>query len=66
MRDDNNEKDPHHMALLLDREEHPQVIKFDPEMAFGLSTDKRVCIPNIYFLLSKYFLTMKFQDIEHN
>ena len=31
-----NDKDPHHMALLLDHEEQRRVIEFDPETVFGL------------------------------
>ena len=53
------------MALFLDLEEQPQVIKFDSETTFGLSTDKRVRIPNIYGFLSKGFPTMILQDIEY-
>ena len=60
-----NEKDPHHMALITDRKEQLQVIDFDPEMVFGLLTNKRVLIPNIYFLFSKEFLTTTLNDIEH-
>ena len=35
-KEEKNKKDPHHMALLLDREEQPQVIEFYPETLFGL------------------------------
>ena len=51
--------------LLLDHKEQSQVIEFDPEKTFGLSTDKRVRIPNIDCLFSKDCLTMTLQEIEH-
>ena len=53
------------MVLLLNHEEQPQVINFDPETAFFLSTDKRVRIPNTNCLFYKNFLMVKLQDIEH-
>ena len=39
------------MALLMYREDQPQVTEFDPETEFGLSTDKKVRIPNIDFFV---------------
>ena len=65
IRDNKYKKDLHHTSFIMNLEEQPQVIKFDPETVFGLSTDKKVQIPNIDFLLSNNCLTMTLQDIEY-
>ena len=65
IRDEKNEKDPHHMALLMYCEEQPQVTEFDPETAFGQSTDKKVRIPNIDCLFSKDCLAMVLYEVEY-
>ena len=65
-RGDKNEKDPNHMALLLDCKEQLKVIEFDPETVFDLSTEKSVWIPKKYCLFYKECLTMTLQDKEHN
>ena len=62
-RGNKNEKDPHPVELLLDREEQPQVMGFDPETVFGLSINNRARIPSIDCLFSKDLLTMTLQDI---
>ena len=60
-----NKKDLHHVALLVDRKEHQQVIEFYQETVFGLLTEKKVRIPNIDFLFSKDCLAIIMQDIEY-